>query len=41
MSWKEIVAGTSSELRTVSATRSSRSSGTWAIATFGSIVVNG
>ena len=41
MSWKEIVAGTSSELRTVSPTRSRRSSGTWAIATFGSIVVNG
>ena len=41
MSWKEMVAGTSSELRTVSATRSSRSSGTCATATFGSIVVNG
>jgi hypothetical protein len=32
---------TSSELLTVSATCSSRSSGTWATATFGSIVVNG
>ncbi len=41
MSWKSIVAGTSSELRTVSATAASRSSGTWATATFGSIVVNG
>ena len=41
MSWKEIVAGTSSELRTVSPICSSRSSGTWAIATLGSIVVNG
>ena len=41
MSWKEIVAGTSSELRTVAATCSNRSSGTWAIATLGSIVVNG
>ena len=41
MSWKSIVAGTSFELRTVSAIFSSRSSGTWAIATFGSIVVNG
>ncbi len=41
MSWKAIVAGSSFELRTVSAIRSSRSSGTWAIATLGSIVVNG
>ena len=41
MSWKAIVAGTSSELPTVSATGSRRSSGTCAIATFGSIVVNG
>ena len=41
MSWKSIVAGTSSELRTVLATASSRSSGTWATATFGSIVVKG
>ena len=36
-----IVAGTSSELPTVAPTCSSRSSGTCAIATFGSIVVNG
>ena len=41
MSWNSIVSGTSSELPTVSAIRSSRSSGTAAIATFGSIVVNG
>ena len=41
MSWKSIVAGTSSELRTVLATASSRSSGTWATATLGSIVVKG
>ena len=41
MSWKEIVAGTNSELRTVFATASRRSSGTWAIATLGSIVVKG
>ena len=41
MSWKAIVAGSSFELRTVSAIRSSRSSGTSAIATLGSIVVNG
>ena len=41
MSWNEIVAGTSSEAWTVAATASRRSSGTWATATFGSIVVNG
>ncbi len=41
MSWKEIVAGTSSELRTVSPIWARRSSGTAAIATLGSIVVNG
>jgi hypothetical protein len=41
MSWKSIVAGSSSLLRTVFATASSRSSGTCATATFGSIVVNG
>ena len=35
MSWKSIVAGSSSELRTVSATASSRSSGTWAIGDVG------
>ena len=41
MSRNAIVAGTSSELRTASATASSRPSGTWAMATLGSIVVNG
>ena len=41
MSWNSIVSGTSEELPTVLAICSSRSSGTCAMATFGSIVVNG
>ena len=40
MSWNWIVSGTTSLEPTVAATRSSRSSGTPTIATFGSIVVN-
>ena len=41
MSWKAIVSCTTGRAPTVSATRSSRSSGTGTIATFGSTVVNG
>ncbi len=40
MSWNSIVAGTSFELRAAAPTSARRSSGTGAIATFGSIVVN-
>ena len=41
MSWKSIVSGTTDEERTVSATRTRRSSCTGTTATLGSIVVNG
>ena len=41
MSWNSIVSGCTSLAPTVSATRSSRGSGTPTTATFGSIVVNG
>ena len=41
MSWKSIVSPTTFEEPTISATLSSRSSGTSTTATFGSMVVNG
>ena len=41
MSWNSIVSSTTDDEPTVSATASSRSSGTPTTATFGSIVVNG